>query len=305
MNDLGFRATASVRGRRFDRGRWRLAARAGGDTIIGLLIAVLSAGLVWLVWIYGNALHDPRYLDGWILAGGMGLQIGYHVALKLARHSPRASARWRGNHIIIGFLLIAAFASHSAFSLPDTGLEWALWTCFVLVTLSGVFGTYLARSPPSIAGIEPGSGQDRIAARRLELSRKLHATVAMTAHDRAEALLPAPPQDAWILDLYIYHLRDFVEGPRNFASHLIHSRRPLDRLTHEIDGLTSYVDARGREKLAVIRALVVEKDRLDFAHAHVALTKGWLFVHVPATYALIVLAVLHILVAYAFSSGGW
>jgi hypothetical protein len=29
-----------------------------------LLIAAISGGLFWLVWIYGNGLRDPRYLDG-------------------------------------------------------------------------------------------------------------------------------------------------------------------------------------------------------------------------------------------------
>ena len=48
---------------------------------------------------------------------------------------------------------------------------------------------------------------------------------------------------------------------------------------------------------------MVEKDRLDFARVYLGLTKGWLFVHVPVTYALIVLTVLHVVVVYAFSAG--
>ena len=73
------------------------------------------------------------------------------------------------------------------------------------------------------------------------------------------------------------------------------------RSTH----LSSYVDQQSQEKLAAIKKLVVEKDRLDFARVYLGLTKGWLFVHVPVTYALMVLMVLHVLVVYAFSSGAW
>jgi hypothetical protein len=58
-------------------------------------------------------------------------------------------------------------------------------------------------------------------------------------------------------------------------------------------------------KLAAIKDLVVEKDWLDFARVYLGLTKGWLFVHVPVTYSLIVLTVLHVIVVYAFSSGPW
>jgi hypothetical protein len=104
------------------------------------------------------------------------------------------------------------------------------------------------------------------------------------------------------MDLYTTHLRDFFQGQRNFIAHLIGSQRPVKRLTDEIDNLSRYVDQRSQEKLAAIRNLVIEKDRLDFARVYLGLAKGWPFVHVPVTYALIVLTVLHVLVAYAFSS---
>ncbi len=57
----------------------------------------------------------------------------------------------------------------------------------------------------------------------------------------------------WITDLYTTHLRDFFEGPRNVTAHLIGSRRPLKRLTDEIDGLARYVGAESQEKLAAIK----------------------------------------------------
>jgi hypothetical protein len=271
----------------------------------GLLIAAISGGLFWLVWIYGNGLRDPRYLDGWVLAGGMSLQLSFHIAIKTANLSPKSAARWRKIHIFVGYLLIAAFISHSDFSLPDTGFEWALWAGFVLVTLSGIFGTYLAWSLQAKHGIDELIGYDRIPTRRTELARDVHAAVAKTDAAAAAIALPAPPHDAWIMDLYTTHLRDFFQGQRNFTAHLIGSQRPLKRLTDEIDNLSRYVDQRSQEKLAAIKNLVVEKDRLDFARVYLGLTKGWLFVHVPVTYALMVLTVLHILVVYAFSSGPW
>jgi hypothetical protein len=275
------------------------------QTVQALLIAAISGGLFWLVWIYGNGLRDPRYLDGWVLAGGMGLQLSFHIAIKTASLSPKSAARWRKIHIFVGYLLIAAFISHSDFSLPDTGFEWALWTGFVLVTLSGIFGTYLAWSLQVKHVIDERVGYDRIATRRAELARDVQAAVAKTEPAAAAIALPAPPHDAWIMDLYTTHLRDFFQGQRNFTAHLIGSQRPLKRLTDEIDNLSGYVDQPSQEKLAAIRNLVVEKDRLDFARVYLGLSKGWLFVHVPVTYALVVLTVLHVLVVYAFSSGPW
>ena len=275
------------------------------QTARGLLIAAISGGLIWVVWIYGNGLRDPRYLDGWVLAVGMSFQVAFHIAIKTARLSPKSATRWRKLHIFVGYLLIAAFISHSDFSLPDTRFEWALWVGFVLVTLSGILGTYLAWSLQTKHTIDERVSYDRIPARRAELARDVHAAVTKTDPSAAAIALPAPPHDAWIMDLYTTHLRDFFQGHRNFATHLIGAQRPLKRLTDEIDNLSRYVDQRGQEKLAAIRNLVVEKDRLDFARVYLGLTKGWLFVHVPVTYALIILTLLHILVVYAYSSGPW
>jgi hypothetical protein len=281
------------------------AGFVNGQTVQGLLVAAMSIGLFWLVWIYGNALRDPRYLDGWVLAVGAIFQLCFHIAVKTAGLSAKSAMRWRRVHIFVGYLLIAAFASHTDFSLPDTGFEWALWAAFVLATLSGIFGTYLAWSLQAKRGVDERLSYDRIPAHRSELAREVHATVIKTDTGAAALALPAPPYDSWIMDLYTTHLRDFFQGQRNFSAHLIGSQRPLKRLTDEIDHLSSYVDQQSQEKLAAIKKLVVEKDRLDFARVYLGLTKGWLFVHVPATYALMVLMVMHVLVIYAFSSGAW
>ncbi len=239
----------------------------------------------------------------------MSLQLSFHIAIKTASLSPKSAARWRKIHIFIGYLLIAAFISHSDFSLPDTGFEWALWAGFVLVTLSGILGTYLAWSLKARHGLDERISYDGIPTRRAELARDVHAAVVEPHPTPAAQIalpgLPGLPHDAWILDLYANHLRDFFQGPRNFTAHLIGSKRPLRRLTDEIDSLFPYVDQPSQEKLAGIKSLVIEKDRLDFARVYLGLSKAWLFVHVPITYGLIVLTVLHILVVYAFSSGNW
>jgi hypothetical protein len=175
----------------------------------------------------------------------------------------------------------------------------------VLVTLSGIFGTYLAWSLKAKGRIDEGVSYDRISTLRTELELAFLRAVAETDPTAAAIDLPGLPHDAWITDLYTTHLADFFQGPRNFTAHLIGSQRPLKQLIEEIDSLSRYVDQQGQARLAVIKNLVVEKDRLDFARVSLGLTRGWLFVHVPVTYALIVLTVLHILVVYAFSSGVW
>ena len=43
------------------------------------------------------------------------------------------------------------------------------------------------------------------------------------------------------------------------------------------------------------------KDQLDFHQAMQGLLKGWLFVHIPLTYALLLFALVHLVLVYAFS----
>src|SRR5262245_40488199 len=132
-------AGVSIGGRDSDSARYlrKLATQ-------GLLIAASSCALFWLVWLYANSLRHTRYLDGWVLAGGMIIQLGFHIAIKAGSLGPKSIARFKKFHIFLGYLLIAVFIVHSDFSLPDTAFEWALWTAFVVVSLSGIFGAYVA-----------------------------------------------------------------------------------------------------------------------------------------------------------------
>jgi hypothetical protein len=157
---------------------WGLVRYLNSQTVQGLLITAISVGLFWLVWIYSNSLRDPRYLDGWVLAGGIIVQLCFHLAIKMAGLSSKSAMRWREIHIFLGYLLVAAFVSHTDFSLPDTGFEWALWAAFVLVTLSGIFGTYLAWSLQAKRGIDKRVRYDRIPTRLAELARDVDAIVA-------------------------------------------------------------------------------------------------------------------------------
>ena len=291
-------------GRFVGRGAGKIGFRSG-PVLQAALIALLSAAVIWLVWIYGNGLRDPRYLDGWLLTAGMVLQVCFHVAQKTGALSPRSSKRWRKVHIFMGFFLIAVFVVHSDFSFPDTGLEWALWTGFVMIAFSGVFGIYLTWSLESKRRVDESVGYDRIPARRAELARALRDIVADSDPANAAIALPGMPYEGWIKDLYTNHLRDFFKGPRNFAAHLFGSQLPLTRLTDEIDALSQYVDQRNQDKLSSIKDMVLEKDRLDYARVYLGLTRAWLLVHTPATYATVVLVVLHVLVVYAYSSGAW
>jgi hypothetical protein len=72
---------------------------------------------------------------------------------------------------------------------------------------------------------------------------------------------------------------------------------------YEMDSLQRYLNQDGQDCVQRLREIVAAKDSLDEQYAHIGLMRLWLFIHIPATYSLLLLAVVHIVAVYAFSAG--
>jgi len=246
-------------------------------------------------WLYGTALRDARFFDGWVLLGGIVFLVLFNVRKKLPMLPLGRAAVWLQFHLYVGYFVVAAFLMHTRFTLPGGVLDWALWLLFVIVALSGVAGAYLTRTTP--AKLEHHSERvifERIPGFRVGLAREVES-LAIDSVNQAGSLT--------ISDLYINTLHDFFRRPRNLFLHLRSSRRPLKRIHGEIDTLGQYLDETQKDRLTKIKGLVQAKDNLDYHFAHQGVLKAWLFVHIPATYGLIVLIAAHVAIVYAFSSG--
>jgi hypothetical protein len=82
--------------------------------------------------------------------------------------------------------------------------------------------------------------------------------------------------------------------------HIQGSRRASFALTTEMTSMTRYLNERELGYAENLQALVEQKNQLDYAYALQSVLKAWLFVHIPATYGLILLALLHLLLVYSF-----
>ena len=258
------------------------------------LIAMVA--VYWVIGFYSTALRDPRFLDGWILSAGMFVQLLFHVRKKLPASPLGRAASWLKMHVYLGYLVVAVFLFHTSFSLPETTLEWALWIMFVLVVVSGLVGLYLTSSIPGKLQQQHGEQItfEQIPTARLNLFREANALVLDTV---------TPEGSSEVSDFYVNRLRGFFRRPQNLRAHLRGSRRPLERITSEIADLERRVNAPDRKTLSSIRKLVTSKYDLDHQYTVQGLLHSWLFVHIPATYSLIVLSILHVAVVYAYSSG--
>ncbi len=258
-------------------------------TITGCVVAVS----LWATDLYGASLRNPRFFDGWVLAAAMIAQLSLHVCRKRWILLPGSDNARVTFHIYTGVFVVALFAAHTVSTLPDTLFEWVLWIFFILIVMSGVLGAYLTRAiPHRLEEYGERLVLETIPVRRSEL-----------AHHAARVSLQTQAGSPLISDLYTRVLYGFFKGPRNLWFHLRSSRRPMKQLMFELETVEAELNQDERHVMEEIKRLVEHKNRLDFQYAHEGALKLWLAVHIPATYGLFVLSILHVLSIYAYRSG--
>ena len=260
-----------------------------------IIVALLFSAVYFLETAYDRGLRDSLFFDGWILVAGFAAQLLLHVKKRKPDALRGSELAWRRFHIASGFFVILVFALHTRLSLPDTAFEWSIWILFVVVAVSGVAGSILIRAIPSrLERVGERLEPDQLAAAAADLSKQASQTAMDSARLGGTLALS---------DLYASTLNGHFRAPKNGLAHLKGSRRPLQRLLFEIDNLRTHFEREGYDTLEQMKELVEKKDRIDFQYAHERVLVAWLAVHLPATYALVLLSILHVGSVYAFRSG--
>ncbi len=256
---------------------------------------VLAAGLVSVNWLYDLSLRDASFLSGWLLIAGVGLLAMYNIRKNFPFLPLINASGWLQVHLYLGWLVIVLFLLHTSFRLPNGPLEIALWVLFVMTAGSGVVGLALSRTLPN----RLRRHGERIIFERIP---RFRAQLAGEVEELAMRSVTETSSNT-ISQYYVTRLQPYFHGPRNFYAHVVGSNEALIRLCREIGSLRRYLNNQGREILDEIEWRVVAKDNLDHQHALQWLLKVWLLVHIPLTYSLILVAVVHAVLAYAFSGG--
>ena len=277
-----------------------MAARMIGRHIRGRF---LGAGIVvalsaFLIFQYETSWADnPHivYVTGWGLFTLMLYLTLFNVRKKLA-FMPLVNTRtWLQVHIYLGLLTAIIFLLHAQWHWPSGRLESVLAALFVAVTASGIVGWGVSRAIPSrmtaVGGEVPF---EEIPAARLALRKKAEVLVVQ--------VIPTAKAST-LAEFYAGRLTEFFAGPANFQAHLFGSRRPLNRLLGQMAEVSRFLSEDEKRGLEQLTVLVRQKDALDFHRASQIVLKGWLFLHIPLTYGLLVFSVAHIVVVYAFSGG--
>ncbi len=269
----------------FTRQRW-----LGLSFLLIFSVATLAA-----YFRYGPEYPRLSYLSGGVLFLVMVILTLYNGRKKLPFLPLGTSEGWLQFHIYAGFFTVILFVVHIRFRWPTGTFETVLFVLYVLVTASGVAGLLVTRAVPK-----------RLTTRGGEVLFERIPAIRRHLQEQAETLaLKSLPEfhSPTIAEFYARYLEDFFDGPRNLSLHLVEVHRPLNVLQNRIADLNRYLNAQERETLDKIATLVRQKDGLDYHQALQTLVRGWLFVHIPLTYSLMIFSVMHIVLVYAFSGG--
>ena len=259
---------------------------------------VIAAGLLAGVAIVLHAaltttLINESFFTGWLLVGSVALLALYNVRRRLPFLPLGSSSEWLQFHSYLGFVAIALFVLHVGTELPNGALDLVLAIGFFLVAVSGIIGLVMARRlPRKLARRGEEILYDRIPKFRRQLM------------DRAEELALRAAEETGsttIADYYTDRLRPFFDSHHNFFEHAMEVSYSRQKLLDEMRDLERYLNDNERAILREIADLARAKDDLDYQYALQTLMRKWQFVHVPCTYMLILLVLLHIIVIHAFA----
>jgi hypothetical protein len=264
-------------------------------SVLNLVFASCAFGEFYLEnWRQDIALRDVQYFNGWVLISCIIVLMLLTLRKRIVVLPLGRVRLWLLIHYYVGLVTLGVFLVHTKYRLPDSPLEWLLWGLFVLVAVSGLFGWLITKIiPPRLE-----AHGERIQFERIPVFR---AQLAVEAETLARETVNTG-NTASITKLYVDILGNFFAGPRNILAHLRSSNLPRVRILGELASIERYLDEAGKLTLAKLRDLIEAKDDLDFNYANSGLLRAWMFLHIPATYALLVTAIVHVLLAYSFSA---
>ena len=271
-----------------------LAARRWTGIAVVLGLTLLCSAVYAIA---ATSLRSTSYLSGWLLfALVLGLAL-FNARKKLPFLPLGSTSAWLQLHVYAGWFALALFLLHVEFRVPNGLLEGALALLFLIVAGTGIAGLALSRVMPARLTTRGRTVIfERIPVLCAELRGEVEALALRSAEGTASEVLERFHRE---------RLRPFLARPRNFVLHLVGSERPLRRLRDEIAALHRYASPREREILDRIAEMVELKDGLDYQYSLQAVLKGWLFLHIPLTWSLLLLAAVHALLVHAYTGTLW
>jgi hypothetical protein len=270
------------------------------------------------------AIYVPYALGSTPPSGGSALGLAYGIAgfgamvvvtlLALRKKFPiwrigRTQA-WMRAHLWLGALSFPLILLHAGF-LFGHGLTSVLMWLFTAVSVSGIYGAYLQHTMPRriLRDVPMETIYDQIGHVREQLldeadtvvaeaSGKLQVAVpvvASGANALASVMRIGADDTAPLREFYTREMRPFLERPSRR-----HALADPTSAAASFGKLRPLVPPAMEGAIADLESLCEEERQLLRQERMHGLLHGWLVVHVPLSFALMALAVVHIIMALRF-----
>ncbi|MEI6721827.1 MAG: hypothetical protein WCO67_13745 [Betaproteobacteria bacterium] len=258
----------------------------------------LVALLVWvavtaLAWHAERSLGKASVITGYALYAVI-LSLAFFKARKRLLVLPLGTVReWMVGHLVLGALSVPLYFQHTRGLWPDGLYEQAIAIAFYTVSLSGLAGYALQRLlPRRLADIEGEVIYERIPSEVAAVRAEAEALVLKAVRELGSDTLGR---------YYEESLEWFFWRPRFLVGHVLGSGRSASWIRGRITALRRYLSEDERTYLGQLEALALRKSRLDAHYALQSVLKFWLFIHVPASVLLVLLATWHLLVVNIYA----
>ena len=261
------------------------------------LVTVVIAGLLAGAWALGRIALRPMAMQSGVLLFALIVGLILFNARKKIPFVPLLQAStWLQIHLYVGWLTVLVYALHVGLRWPSGRLGLVLATLFLIVALSGVFGLWLSRwIPPRLTR----SGESLIYERIPLLRHRLQEEVKGIVQEAVDAT-----GSTTLADFYLKTLGPYLASEPAFLAPFTHDDREHHRVEAELRELRRYLDASEVALADRLEEMIEAKRNLDQQLSGQRLLKLWLFVHIPLSYGLFVLSLVHGWLALRYS-GRW
>ncbi|HEY2574146.1 MAG TPA: hypothetical protein VGH65_08755 [Verrucomicrobiaceae bacterium] len=258
-----------------------------------LSLAAAAFGCVALWRLLAMALRPVAVYSGLALLATVVFLAFFNTRKKLPFLPLVKASTWLQIHIYAGWFSVLLFLVHLDFKLPTGSLELILAALFVVVAASGMVGLLLSRMlPPAITR----SGEPLVYERIPRFERELRADVESIV-ERAES----ETKSTAIGEFYLSVLAPYFHTSAGILMPMRTPDRSMQRVLQRLDHFSRYLDEKEIRFAEKLRACIERKRNLDFQKSAQRVLKLWLFVHIPFTYSLLIVAAVHAWLAVSFA----
>ena len=261
----------------------------------GILLALIaSAVLWWIIRVTSVSLNDAQWLSGWILTGLMALLVLYNTRKKISFLPMGSNRVWLQIHIYTGVVTLALFLIHIKWRFPNGLLEVVLSLVFIAICLTGIVGIIMSRRfSRRLTHLGEQVLFERIPAFSARIKQEAEDLVRESVDETESTTLA---------DFYSKNLSKFFNRPNATFGHLMDSNRHYFRLRNELIAHERYLNGPEKEFAERMQGLLEQKNNLDYQYALQRALKGWLFIHIPLSYSLVLIILAHIVLVYGFGA---